>query len=374
MWPSIRRLTTTIFLIVAFTIFFGCQRGGPGNETSRGGKPTLSVLAWVGYEEDEVRRPFEEETGVSLRFDTFTGGDRMFAKLSQAPNLYDVVVVDPEYIAKLHGANLISPLDASEFDFSDYLTPFQKFPLCWIDGKLWRVLIRYGTNARVYNTKYVTPGDVQSYSVLWSPKVKGKVGFWDWYLPSMGVLSLADGNTTEPYSLSRAQLDDLQKKALSLKPRVAGVLDSLSSVSNALANEDFWIVPGVGEHAAAVLAEQGHPIAWDIPKEGAIMWIETLAIPRQAPHPELAKRYIRYMMRPEIQAKMAWRKAYRSGVPSRAALKFLTPEQRQVLHVPTVEAAERLVSALHVRKLPTFPDGRSAEAEWQSIWSGLKAK
>jgi spermidine/putrescine transport system substrate-binding protein len=369
MWHSISRLTTTIFLILAFAIF-GCQRGG----RERGEKPTLNVLAWVGYEEDEVRRPFEEETGVSLRFDTFTGGDRMFAKLSQAPNLYDVVVVDPEYIAKLHGANLISPLDASEFDFSDYLTPFQKFPLCWIDGKLWAVLIRYGTNALVYNTKYVTPGDVQSYSVLWSPKVKGKVGFWDWYLPSMGVLSLADGNTTEPYSLSRAQLDDLQKKALSLKPRIAGVLDSLSSVSNALANEDFWIVPGVGEHAAAVLAEQGHPIAWDIPKEGAIMWIETLAIPRQAPHPELAKRYIRYMMRPEIQAKMAWRKAYRSGVPSRAALKFLTPEQRQVLHVPTVEAAERLVSALHVRKLPTFPDGRSAEAEWQSIWSGLKAK
>lgn len=368
--------TGMVTLLLSATGLVGCSRS-PDERSGAASHPvakTLSVLAWVGYEEDEVRKPFEEEFGVQLKFDTFTGGDRMFSKLSQAPSLYDVVVVDPEYISKLQTAGLIQPLRASDYDFSDYLDRFQKFPLCWIDNQLWAVLVRYGTNGIVYNTKYVSEEDARSLSVLRSTTVTGKVGLWDWYLPTMGVLSLAMGNAPEPYRISREKLQELEESMRTLKPQVAGILDSLSAVSGALANEDFYLVPAVGEHAAAVLAEEGHPVSWSVPKEGAIMWIETLAIPSKAPNPDLAQKYIQYMMRPETQAKMAWRRAYRSGVPSKKALDHLSETQRSALHTPSVEAAQQLVGSLYVRELPTFPDGTSAEAEWQQVWSRFKAR
>ncbi len=342
-----------------------------GGHAAQGGAKELRVLAWVGYEEPEIVKPFEKESGVKVLTETFTGADKMFAKLTQAPDAYDVVVIDPEYIQKLHAAGLLTPLDERSFDFSDYIPPMKKFPLCWIDGKLQAVLIRYGINALVYNTEKLTPQDVSSYSVLWSPKVQGRVGMWDWYLPSMGVLSLAAG-FNPPYTLGDDQFKALDQKLKALRPQVRAVMPSFSDINAALARGDVWVVPALGEHTAAVLSEQGLPISWTIPKEGGIMWIETLGIPPQAKNRETAIRYIQYMQRPEVQALLTWRRAYRSNIPSIKGIGLLTAKQKDALKVHNAEEATALVNSVHVRMLPTNLAGKTTEQEWQAAWQRFK--
>ncbi|HTG37052.1 MAG TPA: extracellular solute-binding protein [Thermoanaerobaculia bacterium] len=343
----------------------------PG-KSSQGPAKELRVLAWVGYEEPEIVNPFEKEFGVKVRTETFTGADKMFAKLTQAPDAYDVVVIDPEYIQKLHNAGLLTPLDESSFNFADYIEPLKKFPLCWIDGKLYTVLIRYGINGLVYNTDKLTAEDVSSYSVLWSEKVKGKVGMWDWYLPSMGVLSLASG-FNPPYKLGDEQFQTLDQRLTSLRPQVKAVMPSFSDINAALARGDIWVVPALGEHTAAVLAEQGLPINWTIPKEGGVMWIETLGIPPQAKNRDAAIRYIRYMQRPEVQALLTWRRAYRSNIPSIKGIELLTPKQKDALKVHNAAEATALVNSVHIRMLPTNLAGKTTEQEWQTAWQRFKA-
>ena len=70
-------------------------------------------------------------------------------------------------------------------------------------------MLRFGYLGIAYNSKLLSPKDVESYKVLWDLKVKGKVGWFDWYLPSMGVLSLDLANRP-PYDISNAAFDKLK--------------------------------------------------------------------------------------------------------------------------------------------------------------------
>nr|VFK18668.1 MAG: spermidine/putrescine transport system substrate-binding protein [Candidatus Kentron sp. LPFa]VFK33025.1 MAG: spermidine/putrescine transport system substrate-binding protein [Candidatus Kentron sp. LPFa] len=307
-----------------------------------------------------------------MRTETFTGADKMFAKLSQAPDAYDVVVIDPEYIEKLDNAGLLSSLDAKAFDFSDYIEPLKEFPLCWRNGKLKAVLVRYGINALVYNTEKLTREEVSSYDILFNPKVTGKVGIWDWYLPNMGILSLYNG-FSPPYQLSTEQFGKVETSLQNLRPQVKAIMGSFSDINAALAREEVWVVPAHGEHTAAVLAEQGNPISWTVPKEGGIMWIETLGIPPKAKNRDEAIQYIHYMQRPETMAKLTWRKAYRSNTPSKKAITLLSSRQQDLFKVHDANEAVRLVQSVSVRMLPSNASGASAEKTWQSAWQKFKA-
>jgi spermidine/putrescine transport system substrate-binding protein len=364
----LRHPARLLALIACLPILFvgGCS------QSKENAPSELRVLAWVGYDEPEIIEPFQTEFKVKVSTETFSGADRMFAKITSSPDAYDLVVIDPEYIEKLYKVGLLSPLDPKDFDFSHYIPALQYFPLCSIDGKLYTVLVRFGVNGLVYNTTKLSPDEVTSYRVLWSPKLKGRVGIWDWYLPNMGVLSLASG-FSDPYHLDRSQTSTLNKTLASLRPQVRAVMGTFAEVNAAFARGDIWAVPALGEHTAAVLAEQGQPIAWTIPKEGAIMWIETLGIPQKSKNRKAAIDYIRYIQRPDVQAKLTWRRAYRSNIPNVDGIALLTAQQKDLLHVHDGAEADALVRKLQVRRLPTNSSGDSIETVWQTEWQNFKA-
>jgi len=297
------------------------------------------------------------------------GGDQMFALFTQSKQTYDVVVADAEYVVKLHAAQRIAALNRSDYSFDNYLEPFKRFPLSWIDGALYAIPVRWGSNGIVYNTNHLTARDVASYKILWDPKVKGKVGIWDWYLPSMGVLSKALGNA-DSYSLSDRQFGTLKSRLFELRPNVAAFHPNVPAMLSALANDQTWIVPAGAEWVAAALRVQGKPIDWTIPEEGGIMWTETLVLANDAPHPDTAKQYIQWMQSPETQASLAQREAGICDVPNKLAYDLMPPALRNSLKVHNAPEAEALIRKLSIRQLPASPP----EATWQATWQDFKAK
>lgn len=358
---SVKWLTAALVAVVVVLAIIWARRPLPQQE--------LNLLAWTGYEERAMIEPFEKKFNVKVNYKTFVGGDQMFALFTQSRGTYDVVVVDPEYIEKLHAAGRLSELNPADYEVQDYFEPFERFRLCWIDGKLYAVLVRWGSNGLVYNTSHLSPEDVKSYKVLWDPKVKGKVGIWDWYLPSMGVLSKALGNA-EPYKVSDEQFSMLKKRLMELRPQVAAIHPTPPEMLAGLANEQTWIVPAAGEWVASILQQQGKPIDWAVPDEGGVMWIETLVIPNDAPHPDIAKQYIQWMQTPEAQALLTQREAYSSNVPNKKAYDLLTQKQKDTLKVHNEEEALTLVRKLSVRRLPVD----QPERVWQEAWQEFKAK
>src|ERR1700710_414631 len=116
-----RILLSSLLILVVFTFgFFAYQRGWVGQK-----QPEINVLIWGGYEDQSLIQPFEKKYGVKVNYKTFFGGDSMFALFTQSKGVYDVVVVDPEYIQKLYALGRLTPLDPAEFDMPSYFPYFQ---------------------------------------------------------------------------------------------------------------------------------------------------------------------------------------------------------------------------------------------------------
>lgn len=360
-----RKINSGVILAGAFLIGLLILIGYLAIPTS---DENLRLLAWVGYEEEDFIHRFEEEFGINVSVKTYVGGDQMYSIFTQEPNGYDVVVMDPEYIVKLQREGLLRELDPSLADTNNYFQAFREFPPTTIDGGLYGVVVRFGSCGLVFNTKFISAGEAESYEVLFDPRLKGRVGIWDWYLPSMGCVARSLGYT-QPYSIGDDGIQRVQSRLRRLRGQVAAIYSTPAAITQGLRNEDVWIVPAVGEWIAVGLAEEGLPVAWSLPREGGIMWIEALGIPSGAKNLNAAASFIRWAQRPTVQAALMKRRAYQSQAPCPLSYNSLAPDERSLRKAESEEAVERLLSRLSVRELPTSP----SEDVWQEIWEGFKA-
>lgn len=329
----------------------------------------VRVLAWVGYDEDDLLSAFTADTGIGVRVRTAAGGDAVMAIFTAQPDEFDLVILDPEYIQKLAPAGRIRALDSGAFSWDGYSEQVRNHPALRVDGKLFGIPLRFGSNGLVFNTEHVSREQANTYEVLWSDEVQGRIGIWDWYLPSMGVISLLDGSRETPYRLNDTQFEKLINRLRTLRPRVRAIHAAPRDMLAALAAGDTWIVPAGGEWVAGLLRADGHPIDWTVPREGGIMWMETALIPTSAERVELATQFIRWMQSPRGQALLATRRAY-YGVPCNAeAIPLLSPEVQDVLHVHSQEDLVELFGSLRTRELPQ----NQPPERWQDIWERFKS-
>ena len=191
---------------------------------SRAEGETLNLLSWPGHGDAAVVKPFEDKYHVKVVAKEYVGGEAMLALINQSPpGSYDVVLADAEYVGMLRDGGFIEQLNPADYPFGDFWPEFQKFEGHWLDGKLYSVITRFGYLGLAYRTDMLSDDDVKSYKILWDPKVKGKVGFFDWYLPSMGCLSLYSGNKP-PFDITDAAFAKLKQTLFSLKPEIGGLL------------------------------------------------------------------------------------------------------------------------------------------------------
>jgi spermidine/putrescine transport system substrate-binding protein len=340
---------------------------------------TLTWLSWPGHNDKSFIGPFEKEYKVKVRGKEYSGGDNMLAlATTAAPGTFDVVQADAEYISQLRKAGLLVPLDPKEFpEVNQFFPEFglkgtqKSFSGLWFEGKPYAFIMRFGLLELAYNTKYVTPQDAQSYRVLWSPKLKGKVGWFDWWA-HMGPIGLYVGNR-DPYNVNQAGFDKMVKAVDSLKPQTAGFY-SIADLFNVFSNEEIYIQPAGGDWTALLLEQQGHPIRATTPKEGAIQWTETLGIFKSAKNPDLAKEFIRYALGPRGQVQTAILPAYQANIPNRAAWTLMNKEKpgwakrlRMDLKGPNI-LTQYHAGRIKIRKLPV----QQPIKVWDEAWTKFK--
>ena len=150
----------------------------------------LNLLTWPGHADPAVIGPFTEATGIEVVAKEYVGGDNMVALVNQSPvGTYDVILSDAENVIQMRDGGFIDPMTPEDYPFEDFFPEFQKFPGHWLDDELYSVIIRYGFLGVSYRTDMLSFEEVDTYQILLDPKVSGKVGYFDWYLPSMGCLS-----------------------------------------------------------------------------------------------------------------------------------------------------------------------------------------
>ncbi len=276
----------------------------------------LNLLSWPGWGHPDTVGPFEAKHGVKVQVKEYAGGEPMLALAnSSPPGTFDVILTDAEYVQMLRAGDLIVELDPNDYPFEDYWPNYQRFPLHWEGDTLFSVMVRFGYLGLSYNMEQYTPKQLTSYSALWEADAAGKVGFFDWYLPSMGCLSLYNGNKS-PFDIDEEAFGKLQETMNALAPQVAGYY-SYANTYSSLANGQVWLIPGIGEWLTLGLRKDGVPVNTHIPDEGGIQWTESFSIARGAQSPELANEFIKWMASPEGQVRCALRPGNETGIASK---------------------------------------------------------
>ncbi|MBJ3776425.1 ABC transporter substrate-binding protein [Acuticoccus mangrovi] len=335
---------------------------------------TLNILTWPGHADPAVVGPFEEKYGVDVVAKEYVGGENMLALVNQSPpGTYDVVLSDAEYVVMLRDGGFIEEMDPADYPFDSLFPEFKKFPGHWLDDKLYSMIIRFGYLGLAYRTDALTKEEVESYAIMWDEKVKGGVGFFDWYLPSMGCLSLYNGNE-KPFDIDDAAFDKLKETLFSLAPQSSGfysMADTFSSLTSGAAK----CIPGIGDWITLLLAKDGVPVDATVPKEGGIQWTESMSIMAGSTKKDLAKAFIQYMTSAEGQMRSAMMPAYNASIPSKPGWEMLNAEHPDEAVRLRMTFDDRNVldeyaeGKIHIRRTPVQQDIET----WNDAWTEFKS-
>ncbi|MBD3886671.1 spermidine/putrescine ABC transporter substrate-binding protein [Phormidium tenue FACHB-886] len=348
---------------------------GASPAASSGG--TLRILSWSGYDEPEVIGKFEQENNVKVEFKTYVGGEQMLQFFNQSPpGTFDGIISDGEYVTKLMQLGAIDPLNPADFsDLQDFTTVYQKFPGFFQGNQMMAVATRFGNYGIAYNTKYIKPEEVTSWNFLTNPKLKGKVAFFDWYLPNMGNASLAlFPDNSNPYALTDQQLQQVKDWLIKVKPNVALITPNIQDITNAFINESVIAGP-VGDWLIQnAIADGKTNFAAVVPQEGAIRWSEGATLCSASKNKALALKWVQYMTSPETQARLANAKAYKGIAPNLKASESMSDSEKQLLGYvpdkadPNKTLVEVQLDRTRARQLPV----NQPEKVWQDLYNEFK--
>jgi putrescine transport system substrate-binding protein len=285
----------------------------------------VNVYNWSDYIDPQVLTDFTKETGIRVQYDTFDSNETLETKLLAGKSGYDVVVPTAYFLERQIKAGVFQTLDKSKLPHvADMWPEISKRLAAYDPGNAHAVNYMWGTTGLGYNVKAVrvrlgAEAAIDSWDVVFKPELLAK-------FKDCGVMMLDSADDILPAALHHLGLDpnsvkqqDLDKAAaLMLKIRPYVRKFHSSEYLNALASGEICLVVGWSgdvkqAQKRAAEAKNGVEIGYAIPKEGAQMWFDNLAIPKDAPHVAEAYAFIDYLMRPEVAAKNSNFISYANG-------------------------------------------------------------
>ena len=273
----------------------------------------LNALVWCDHSSPDFLKPFEDANGIKVNVKEFEGTGAGLAIIEQSqPGDWDVMVIDSIDVPRGVDRKLFAALPEDQLPFSDLFAEVLMDASTKIDGVRYAITEKFGYNTIGYNKSKVDVGEMQSLAALTDPKYKGRIAIYDYYLPIIGMAAMSIGKKTD--ELTDTDLPAIKEVLLKMKANAKAVTDVVAS-QTALATGEADILIGGGEWVTAGIARENPDLDFSIPKEGAVLWSQSLAMFEQSKNKEMALKFIQYVMSPEGQARLATSSCY-WGMPS----------------------------------------------------------
>jgi spermidine/putrescine transport system substrate-binding protein len=278
----------------------------------------VNLFIWADYLPPSVIQAFEKETGIHVNYAEYDSNETMYAKLKADPTVsYDVIVPSDYFIDRMRKQNMLQALDKSQLPNIKYLNP-ALLNRPYDPNNEYSLPYLWGTVGIVVNKKYLSPQQVGSWADLWQPQYQNELMILDdmRMVFSMALISLGYSiNETNPEHIKRAYL-----KLKALMPNIK--LFNSEATHSIYIDEDAWL--GINFSGDTYRDNRENPnLVYIYPKEGFVIWIDNLAIPKGAPHLENAYKFINFILRPENAAKIALAESYSS--PNLVAMQKFFP-------------------------------------------------
>jgi putrescine transport system substrate-binding protein len=297
----------------------------------------LNVYNWSDYIGDTTVQDFEKESGIKVRYDTFDANETLYAKLVAGHTGYDVVVPSSHWAKLQLEAGLLKPLDKHRITTYSNLDPWILKQLATVDpGNQYLVPWAWGVTTigiNIDKTKAAL-GSLGMPADAWDLVFKAE---YISRLKSCGVSFLDSADEVFPAALRfvgkpaySAHAADYQEAAAMLSQvRPYVTLFSSSGYINELAAGSVCVAIGWSSDIAIAAARarearNGQNVQVLMPKSGAVLYFDTMAIPADASHVDNAYAWMSYVYKPQVQADIVDKVFTASAVP--AADKFIKPE------------------------------------------------
>ncbi len=281
--------------------------------TSAGAAETVRLYNWAEYLGKTTLSDFTAATGIDTTLDFYDSNDVLETKLLTGGSGFDVVFPAMSNAEREGRAGALLPLDPAKLKNYGNLDPAILKLLDGVPGgRSLGVPYTWGTIGLAYNKAQVKKAlgvdTLDSLSVLFDPAVGAK-------LKECGVAVIDSPLEMTAVALNYLGLDPYSQKPENIAKAgelLKGMAKNVRYFHNQKATSDLadgslcvaFIYSGDALSARSRAGEAGNGVdlGYAIPKEGTMMWIDLMAIPKDAPSPDLAYRFIDFMLEPKSMA------------------------------------------------------------------------
>lgn len=363
--------TLTAMTVVACTII-----GSIGYASAEDDEKILNIYNWSDYIDPEIIPLFEKETGIKVVYDVFDSNEVLDAKIMSGKTGYDIVAPGLDFMARQLRADVYLELDKSKLPNLKNLDPVQMAFVSKLDpDNAHGVPYFVGTAGIAYNKKMIAERlgpdfDMKTWDVIFKPEILSK-------LKDCGVAVLNAPSEVIPTALNylglnpnSTNLEDYKKaEELLMKMRPNVTYFHSSQNINDLANGDICITLGwsgdvlqAADRAAE--AKNGVEIEYLVPREGALMFYDMFAIPRDAEHVDNAYKFIDFILRADIAAKNSSYVSYDNANKAAAPMVIDKVKNNPNIFIPDEQLRKMWVPEVHPRQI---------NKEMTKIWNRVKS-
>lgn len=322
----------------------------------------LNALVWCDHTDPGLIEPFEEKFDVKVNLKEYEGTGAALSIIEQsAPGDWDVLVIDGVDVPRAVDAGILDVLPTGELPMDTLFPELVMAENHTRDGETYAISEKFGYNTISYNKTKVDPADMNDMSVIWSDKYKGRVAIYDYYLPVIGMVALGLGKSTG--DLTADDLPAIREKLFAMKGISKQVGEVVSS-QNAIATGEVDILVGGGEWVTAGLTAEIPELDWVIPEQGGVRWSQSIGIFADSTRKDLALEFIKYILSPEGQAKLATSSCYWAMPANAAAKEMMSESERSALRWD--DQADYLARS----QLYPAPDA-DLDAKMQDVWTEM---
>ena len=375
------RMTASLGLL---SVLLACARHGGGTTPAAGaqaspnadGEKVLNIYSWADYIAPETAGNFEKETGIKVHYDTYDNNEVLETKLLTGHTNYDVVDPTETFFDRQRNAGVYLKLDKAELPNLVNTDPEIMRRMAVHDpGNLYAVPYMWSTTGLGYNVDLVRARlgakVPDSWALLFDPANAAKLqdcGITIIDSP-MDVFSSAmiylgrDPNRLDPEDVAAAS-EVLRK----IRPFIR-YIDPAQYIPDLVSGGACLSLGWSGDvEQARSRAKESNTrvnLAYLVPREGALITVDMMGIPADAPHPHNAELWLNYLLRPDVIAGITNYIKYPNG--NAASLPLVRADIRQDESVyPNAATRARLITA----KAAPAEYSRLITREWTRFRTG----
>ncbi len=302
----------------------------------------LRIYIWSEYMDEEwMSKAFKKKFGYKVRIDHFESLEEMMAKLQGGGAAqYDLICLGDYVFQAAMSLGLVQKLDHSKIPnlknlmprfYNDYYDPGCNYHVPW----------QWGFTGLLYRKDKIAEKDTRSWSLLFDAKsLKGP-----FYLLDSQQEMIALTMNYLGYNPNSYKTDHL-KKSMELLIKTKKRKNCLGfkggvGARNEVASATAYASICYNGDALRVIGENPENLGFSVPKEGTFMFLDCLAISKQAPNPEAAYKWLNWILEPEVGANIS--NFVQFATPNKASLPYINKADRNNPAIyPSPEVMDKL--------------------------------